>query len=195
MKSMKNKIFSTIILLSLPALLLAHGSHGNGVMAGFTHPIFGLDHNIAILGAGILGYLSDSKKWYLYVLGFLIPMIIGGALGIGNEATFTIEKIIALSVFVIGALIALQKDIHIGIGIALLGVFGFFHGYAHGAEMSVDNTALKYISGYAMGTALIALIGLLIGRFLKKKKSTNFIVLVGGIILGFGSSFLLDGLL
>ena len=90
---MRGKILSTIFLIGLPSILLAHGSHGNGVMAGFTHPIFGFDHMFAILGAGILSYLSDSKNWHLYLLGFIIPMIIGGLLGIGNEVTMSLKQI------------------------------------------------------------------------------------------------------
>ncbi len=187
---MRGKILSTIFLIGLPSILLAHGSHGNGVMAGFTHPIFGFDHMFAILGAGILSYLSDSKKWHLYLLGFLIPMIIGGLLGIGNEATFTIEKIIALSVFIIGALIASRVEINVLVGVVMLGIFGFFHGYAHGAEMSTDNTALKYVSGYALGTILVGSIGMLIGMGLKKVNS-KVILVVGLILMALGIHFLL----
>ena len=187
---MLGKILSTILLLCLPCLLLAHGSHGNGVMAGFTHPIFGLDHMFAILGAGILGYLSDSKRWYLYLLGFLIPMIVGGLIGIGNEATFTIEKIIAFSVFLMGALIATRIEIHLVIGVILLGIFGFIHGYAHGAEMSVDNTALKYVSGYALGTALVGSVGMLIGMGLKAANS-KLIIVAGLILMAVGIHFIL----
>lgn len=187
---MQEKILSTLLLLSLPSLLLAHGSHGNGVMAGFTHPIFGLDHMFAIFGAGILSYLSDSKKWYLYLLGFLVPMIIGGLLGIGNEATFTIEKIIAFSVFVVGALIAARVDLNLAVGMVVLGIFGYFHGYAHGAEMSADNTALKYVSGYALGTILVGSAGMLIGLGLKKVNSKAILV-VGLIFMAIGIHFLL----
>ena len=47
------KIFPKLITLTfsifVPTMLLAHGSHGSGVMAGFTHPILGVDHNVAIL--------------------------------------------------------------------------------------------------------------------------------------------------
>jgi len=55
------KTFAFLIML-LPLSLFAHGGHGSGFMAGFTHPIFGLDHNIALItllggiliGAGIV---------------------------------------------------------------------------------------------------------------------------------------------
>lgn len=187
---MLGKILSTVFLLSLPSLLSAHGSHGSGVMAGFTHPIFGLDHLFAILGAGILSYLSDAKKWYLYLLGFLIPMIAGGLMGIENEATFTIEKIIAFSVFVFGALIAARVNLSVGVGMLLFGIFGLVHGYAHGAEMSPDNTALKYISGYALGTTLVGTVGMLFGIGLNKVNA-KIILAIGLVFMALGIHFLL----
>jgi urease accessory protein len=188
---MLEKTLSTVLLFSLPSLLLAHGSHGNGVVAGFTHPIFGLDHLFAILSIGILSYFSDTRKWYLYLLGFLVPMIVGGLLGIGNEATFTIEKIIALSVFVFGALISARVNLSIGIGVLLFGIFGFVHGYAHGAQMPPDNTALKYISGYAIGTILVGTLGMFIGIGLKKVNAK--LILVSGLIfMALGIHFLLS---
>jgi len=46
---MKKKLTTTAIFSLLPMLVFCHGSHGSGVMAGFTHPIFGWDHNLVDL--------------------------------------------------------------------------------------------------------------------------------------------------
>jgi len=161
---MFQKIVSFFLLCALPQFLLAHGSHGDGIMAGLTHPIFGLDHNAAILGVGILGYFIYKKKWYLSIAAFLVTMIIGGMLGIGNEATVMVEKMIALSVVLLGVLIIFRAKVHNYAVLFLLLAFGFFHGFAHGAEMPETTTAFKYILGYSLGTILLGLLGALLGK-------------------------------
>lgn len=126
------------------------------------------------------------------ILAFVGPMIVGGILGMDNEATFLIEKIIAFSVFAIGMIIAFDLKPNLILVIAMLGAFGFFHGYAHGAEMSDSNTALKYISGYSMGALLAGLTGMPIARFVhSQNKKEKYINIVGGIISGCGIMMLL----
>ena len=189
-------MISRLIMLSFilftPLLTYAHGGHGSGIVSGFTHPIFGVDHLVAILGAGFMGYVINPSRWYIPLLAFVSLMIVGGLLGIGNEATFTIEKIIALSVFVIGILLAFDIKIKLVLAIIILGIFGFFHGYAHGAEMSPTNTALKYISGYTLGTLLAGTIGMLLSRWLHSDSNKKeYLRIVGGVICGCGIMMLL----
>jgi len=176
----------------LPFTLLAHGSHGSGIMAGFTHPIFGLDHAIAILGTGFLGYLLKDTKWYLVFLPFIIAMIIGGFLGINQDATLVIEKVIALSVLIIGLFSLFYKQINIIVILISLAIFGFFHGFAHGAEMPATTTSLQYISGYSLGALLMNVIGMLIGRGIASQNNLerNF-YFVSGILAGCGIMILL----
>ena len=189
---MLRKIILPFFLLLLPISLLAHGSHGSGIMAGFTHPIFGLDHAIAILGTGILSYLIDKSKWYLYLGLFILAMIGGGIVGIDMEATEVIEKIIAVSVVIIGAFIGINNKINPMLFLIPLGIFGFFHGFAHGAEMPPDMSSSVYISGYSLGASLVGVIGMLISRFIRSKnaKERN-IYFVSGVILGCGIMILL----
>jgi len=142
---MLHKLLYALCFICLPIILLGHGSHGSGVMAGFTHPIFGIDHFVAILATGTLGYVLNPSKWYLPLIAFITLMILGGLAGIDNEATFLIEKIIAFSVFALGLLIAFDLKPNLIISIIIISIFGGFHGFAHGAEMPESNTALKYI--------------------------------------------------
>ncbi len=189
---MLQKVLSLTIFICLPSIIFAHGSHGSGMMAGFTHPIFGLDHSIAIVGSGILSYLLDPKKWYFYLLTFLIAMIIGGLLGINNEATLLIERLIAFSVVSIGLIIAFRMKLNFALVLIILALFGFFHGYAHGAEMPETNTALKYISGYSLGTILLGTIGMLISKFIQSQNDLHpCIPILGGVITGCGAMMLL----
>jgi len=185
---------TTLFTLTLffPFVLLAHGSHGGGIMAGITHPIFGLDHAIAIMGVGLLGALIDKSKWYLYLISFLIPMIIGGYFGINEEATFLIEKIIAFSVFAIGLFMLYFKKINTNLIFIVLAIFGFFHGFAHGAEMPDTTTGPLYITGFAIGTLIMGTIGMLICKFLNPNDGTNrFVNFVAGFVVGCGALIIL----
>ena len=175
------------LLLLMPISLFAHGGHGSGFMAGFTHPIFGIDHNVALIGTGILGYLLDQKRWYFYPLAFIGLMVVGGFLGIGKEATTLIEKIIAASVVVIGLIIGLRLNFGKAIIALLLAAFGFTHGFAHGAEMPADTTAFQYISCFAVGAILLGAIGWLLSLLATNQNNSERLhTLLGGILMGAG---------
>ena len=180
-----HKFSTTLAFLLVPILSFAHGSHGSGFMAGFTHPILGIDHNLAIVGTGIIGYVLNKKQWYFYPAAFMVMMIIGGLLGIGNEATSLIENIIVGSVIVIGVVLGLSLKPSTIVAVSVLGIFGFVHGYAHGAEMPETTTAFKYISGYIGGAALLSLLGLVIGKLIGRKiAAVQYQILIGGILIG-----------
>lgn len=190
---MNQKLFLIILILLSPFVQLAHGAHGNGVLSGFTHPILGLDHAIAILATGTLGYLLNPPKWFFPLLAFTFSMIVGGLFGITNEATFLIEKIIALSVFVIGLIIAFKVKMNYALVLVLAITFGAFHGYAHGAEMSDNNTALKYISGYTIGTLLVGTVGMFLARTIySSDKKDQYQNIIGGSIMGAGIVILIS---
>jgi len=180
-------IFSLVLSILMPMVIFAHGSHGNGIMAGFTHPILGIDHAIAIIGVGFIGRLINQSKWYLFFILFLLAMIIGGFLGINKEATFIIEKIIASSVLVIGLFILFREKITKTIILVCISIFGFFHGYAHGAEMPQDMNSFVYVSGFSLGALLMTLIGMLICKSMDTKNNFEKIIyLLGGIFIGCG---------
>ena len=190
-KTIMKKIIS-ILLLFLPVYAFAHGSHGSGFMAGFTHPILGTDHNVALIGAGFLGYLLNQKQWYLFPLAFILLMAIGGFLGIGQEATLGIEKFIAFSVAFIGVAIGLRLSLGKAIGLGVLALFGFAHGFAHGAEMPEDTTALQYISGFVLGAALLGVVGWGIANVIHRQENKErWITFFGGILAGAGLLLLL----
>jgi len=186
------KKYLSLLLLLLPTIAFAHGVHGSGFMAGFTHPIFGIDHNVVLLGAGFLGYLLNQKQWYLYPLAFILLMAIGGFLGIGQEATVAIEKFIAFSAVLIGLAIGFRFQFNLLIGLGMMTLFGFAHGFAHGAEMPEDTTAFQYISGFVIGAALLALIGWGIGQLIHRQSNTQrWVTFLGGILAGAGLIFLI----
>jgi len=186
------KKYLSFLLLLLPTIAFAHGSHGSGFMAGFTHPILGIDHNVVLLGTGLLGYLLNQKQWYLYPVAFILFMAVGGYLGIGQEATVAIEKFIAFSAVFVGLVIGFRFQLNKLIGLGLMGLFGFTHGFAHGAEMPEDTTAMQYISGFVIGAALLALLGWGIAFLVNRQSNTQrLFTFLGGILVGAGLIFLI----
>jgi urease accessory protein len=110
-------------------------------MAGFTHPVFGLDHVLAMIGVGLWGAtLGDLARWSL-ATSFVVYMILGFLLG----AIWTlplVEQVILGSVLVMGLVVALRLRPPLLVAVPLVGLFGFFHGNAHGAEVGEADTSL-----------------------------------------------------
>ena len=190
---MSHRLSSLCLLFLIPSLVLAHGGHENAIISGLIHPILGIDHNIAILASGFLGYSLDKKRWFLAPITFISAMIIGGFLGVENQANFFVEKIISFSVFALGLLITFRLRLPILLIFVFLFVFGFFHGYAHGAEMSESQNLFIYILGYTLGSMLLGGLGALLGKIILDKKlfSHSYCRFVGGIVTGCGIMMLI----
>jgi len=184
---MKKIFLFTISLLSFSITLSAHGTHGTGLMAGLSHPILGLDHLLAILCIGFLSAQMKIKSSWMIPLVFAIAMLVSGWLGIGTEGFAGMEQGIAISVIVMGILVALKNKIGLVPAVLLAGAIGFFHGYAHGVEMPEESRPFVYISGYLLGVAIIFLGSIGIGNLLlKNNKNEELLRFIGAFIAGMG---------
>jgi urease accessory protein len=74
-----------------------------------------------------------------------------------------VEAVIALSVVTLGAVVALGLRFPVAAGMAMIGGFAIFHGYAHGAEMPAGAGAAPYAAGFVGATILLHLAGLAAG--------------------------------
>ena len=153
------------ILITSPLLLSAHGVGDNAFVHGLTHPIFGIDHMLAIAGVAILGhYFMHEKSWLPSIL-FVIAMVIGSLFGVkGDELPF-MEEVIKLSIVVCGVLIWGKFELTL-VGFSLIGIIaGYFHGYAHGFEMPAQSNTALYTGGFVLGSIIISLLGYGIAKF------------------------------
>ena len=187
---MKNLIllFLVIFTVLIPENAFAHGSHGTGFMAGFTHSAFGVDHLLAILGISIFGFSVFNDKQWLPSASFIIAMFIGGLLGIAALGFGITEPIIGLSVIVIGALISYEvklPDIAAGL---LFAFIGFFHGHAHGTEMPQDTNIPLFILGFISAALLISALGWGITKLIKQNSQVR---LLGAFLAGIGLALFL----
>jgi urease accessory protein len=90
-------------------------------------------------------------------------MALGGALGAAGYALPSVEVGIALSVVVLGAVIALRVSLPTLAAMAMVGIFAVFHGHAHGAEMPQNLTGYEYAAGFLAATALLHGAGIALG--------------------------------
>ncbi len=148
-----------------PSLALAHTGVGatHGFAHGFTHPVTGLDHVLAMVTVGLFAWQLGGRAMWAVPAAFVAVMAVGGGLGVlGMDVPF-VELGIAFSVVALGAMVALRLKAPLALAMGLVGFFALFHGYAHGAEMPEDAGGIAYGLGFVAGTALLHAAGLALG--------------------------------
>jgi len=162
------------------ASAFAHPGHdaatvGASLWAGLLHPFTGADHLLAMAAVGVwsaLGARSAADTLRL-PLAFVTLMVAGAALGLAGVALPAAEPMIAVSLLVVGLLVALRAKLPAWAGMAIVGGFAVFHGYAHGAELPGTAAALSgvlaYVGGFAMATMALHLTGIGLGTCLRHR--------------------------
>jgi urease accessory protein len=150
----KAAAFGFLALAATPAFAhldpLEHGSFA----AGFSHPLFGADHILAMVGVGLWVALIGGRALWSVPAVFVVTMMAGFGLSMTDFGLPFVEPVIAASVVVLGllALVALQAPT--GLAMVLVAFFAVFHGYAHGGELG-EAVALPFLAGFALATALL----------------------------------------
>jgi len=144
------------------------GQHmGFSIGSGFAHPLLGLDHLAAMVAVGLWSALAGGRRLWIWPAAFVGAMLAGGVIGQAGIGLPQVEPAIAVSVIVLGALVATGLKAPVVIGAVLVAAFAIFHGHAHGAEAPVDAWA-GYASGFVLATALLHLIGIAAGTALQR---------------------------
>lgn len=156
---------AALISLATPTLAFAHTGHGDahGFAHGFLHPVSGLDHVLAMVAVGLLAATLGGRTLWLLPASFMAAMAAGGMLGIAGIDVPFVETGIALSVIAFGLAVAFRTPLPVLAGMALVGFFAIFHGFAHGAEMPPHTSSLAYAGGFLLATALLHGIGIAVG--------------------------------
>ena len=193
MTSLLIRLLALAIVL-IPGAAFAHTGHGDasGIWHGFSHPVGGIDHVLAMVAVGILAYQLGGRALWLVPATFVTVMALGGALGMAGASLPYLEAGIALSVVILGAVIALAIKTPVAAAMAMVGVFAIFHGFAHGAEMPANTSGAMYAAGFMLGTALLHISGLalgfLIGRIGEARgplivRGTGALTAIAGLLL------------
>jgi urease accessory protein len=153
------------IAVLVPAVASAHIGMGGtaGFAQGFAHPLGGLDHVLAMVAVGTLAANLGGRTLLAVPLTFVTLMVAGGALGMAGASLPFVEASIALSVVVLGLMVAVRFEWPVAAAMALVGVFAIFHGHSHGTEMPVDTAGAEYALGFVTATGVLHLAGIGIG--------------------------------
>ena len=184
----KVKQFSVLLTaLLLPATAMAHEAvtQMGGVMHGLMHPLVGMDHMVAMLAVGGWALYVGGRAVWLLPLTFVVLMLAGAGLMLNGYFLPGVETMIMLSVVILGALIAMGVKMPVIAGTVLVGTFGIFHGFAHGAELLNPTVALGYGVGFASSTALLHLAGIGLAARLFKQRPF-YLKIAGGLVMGSG---------
>lgn len=160
-----------LILVLAAGAAFAHPGHPGGEPAalgfagGFTHPFGGLDHLLAMVAVGLWAIQHGSRRaLWLLPLSFVLPMAGGFLLALAGIALPGVEAGIALSVLILGLLVAFAVRPPLAAAMAVTAVFALLHGHAHGTEMGDASHALLYAGGMVLATALLHAAGLAAAR-------------------------------
>ncbi|MBA2771760.1 MAG: HupE/UreJ family protein [Sphingomonas sp.] len=172
----------------------AHSHDGTGLaggfVAGFQHPLLGLDHMLAMVSVGLWGaFLGRPLVIALPVL-FPIAMAIGAAAGMVALPVPPVELGIAASVLTLGLMILLAVRASIPVACAVVGMFALFHGYAHGVELPSAADPVGYTTGFIFSTGLLHVAGIAIGMLRRVPAGTKALRATGGVIAAFGAWFI-----
>ena len=168
-----------------------------GFYDGISHPVLGLDHFLAMISVGILSAQIGGRAIWTVPTTFVFVMTIGGLIGFlfNIDNHFLIEMGIILSVILLGFGISIEKKIPITLIMAFVGIFGLFHGAAHGVEMPKAANPLLFILGFICGTATLHLFGVGLGYFLIKTTLSSILLRITGMVFAIYGCYLLIKLL
>jgi urease accessory protein len=180
------------LTIASPALAhldpVAHGSFA----AGFSHPLFGADHILAMVAVGLWAALSGGRAVWALPVAFVGAMSVGFALALVGMPLPMVEPMILASVLLLGVLVALSVRLPLGAGAGIVAALALFHGHAHGAEMG-GASAVSYLAGFAVATALLHGAGLLAGGMLARMGGSLLTRGAGAAVALAGSALALAG--
>jgi hypothetical protein len=119
-----------------------------------------------MLAVGIwAAQLRGSAIWLLPVT-FVGVMSLGGLAGAAGLLIPGAEPIILFSCLVFGVLITRRIRFSSHTNVTIVAFFAFFHGFAHGQEISTSVSLISYTLGFMVATILLHGAGILVVRLL-----------------------------
>lgn len=164
LRKLATQFLTAFILLGISSAACAHPGHDTaGLTAGLLHPLGGTDHLLAMVAVGLWAAQNGGRKMWLLPAAFMLMMAIGAERALAYPFLPLIEPGIAASVLVLGLVTALSLKLSARVSVALIALFGFLHGYAHGLEMFGAVEAKAYALGFLATTAALHLAGIIVG--------------------------------
>lgn len=146
-----------------PAIAHDGTSMKQGFVSGIMHPVSGLDHLLAMVAVGLWG--AALGRPLIVALPVIFPAVMagGGLLGIAGVPMPPVEIGIAVSVIMLGLAVAARFKAPVWLACVLVGIFGLFHGYAHGQELPAASDPAAYGLGFIIATGTLHVAGITLG--------------------------------
>jgi len=170
----------------------AHVGEGeaDGLLAGLRHPVSGLDHVLAMIAVGLWGaQLGAPALWQLPV-AFPMVMALGGVLGLIGVPLPGVEAGIAASAILLGFAVMSELRPPLAVAVVVVGLFGIFHGHAHGTELPPGQSALLYSLGFVVATGCLHGLGVAAGLTHRWRWGRSMLR-AAGVIVALGGVFYL----
>lgn len=185
------------VLVLVPTAASAHPGvpHTHDFVHGFVHPLGGLDHVLAMIAVGLLAVQLGGRALWFVPAAFVTAMTAAGVLGMSGGSIPYIETGIALSVLLLGAVVALRIGMPVMTAVAMVAVFAVFHGYAHGIEMPINEIAAGglYGAGFITATILLHGVGIAAGLMIARApQGVRIVQTAGGAMAIAGVAMLLS---
>ncbi len=182
-------IGTAILAAALPTPLLAHSGEialANGFVAGFVHPLLGLDHLSAMVAVGLWGAQLGRPAIWILPIAFPLAMTVGAATGVLSPGFPFAEVGVAFSAIMLGAAVAMRLRPPIMVAMVMVGLFALCHGYTHGTQLPGLSTALPFSMGFLVATGGLHGIGILIGGVLRWPWGADVLRLGGALVATIG---------
>jgi urease accessory protein len=164
---------------------------GGGWTAGFAHPFSGIDHLVTMIAVGIWAVQIGERAVWLLPASFVLVMALGAMLSLGGVMLPGAEDGIALSVAVLGVLLAVAARPSLAAAVAIVAAFGLAHGYAHGAEMPQAAAPLCYALGFLAATLSLQLLGIAFGLAARRPLGQRLLPIGAAAMAGIGITLVL----
>jgi urease accessory protein len=165
-----------------------HGSF----MAGFSHPLFGLDHILVMVAVGLWAAQIGGKALWAVPAAFVTTMAVGFGLALSGIDLPFVEPAILASVVALGLLVAMAVKLDTAMSAAIVAVFALFHGHAHGGELGSAG-AVTFGVGFVIATALLHGAGIALGLGIARlsggavaARIIGGLTALAGLVLAFG---------
>ncbi|WP_146346179.1 HupE/UreJ family protein [Phaeobacter marinintestinus] len=173
-------------LAGQPMEIFAHG-----VLSGIGHPVLGFDHLFFILAVGVLARVAGMPL--RGPLAYVATMLLGCALIYSGWKIPLTELMIALSLLLVGFVLACGKPIAPWTTLTLFAGYGLFHGAAFGASIAGQEGGIStsVLAGYLIGLGAIQYVmalgaGIVADRILNHRADDLPVRLAGAMVAGVG---------
>ena len=156
-------IICTVAAFACPAEAHVGTGLAGGFVSGVLHPLTGWDHLLAMVSVGLWGAILGRPLIVALPVIFPSMMVVGAFLGMLNAPIPPVEIGIALSVLILGGVIAAGYKAPVWLACLIVAVFALFHGYAHGKELPSAADPVGYSTGFVLSTGLLHVCGIAIG--------------------------------